>query len=614
MTYMMILRKLSIAAICCAAAVAGHAQDVATKSAPAAKSSPTTKSTATAPASADKESYYRPPMDIRLLPSANFAETRPGHLHAGVDIRTGGVEGQKLYSAADGYISRIGVSPWGYGRVLYIAHPNGTTTVYGHMQRFTPEIERYVESERYRLRIHSGNLFPDASKFPVKRGQLIGYSGNSGSSGGPHLHFEVRETASQRPVNVLARGYLDIKDDIPPRIVNLYYIESDTVGIVPVYAKPRLLGVTNTAPGKYVLNGTETVDVGPRGYFVIEVTDRKNDSHNTMGIYSIDLSLGGESIFSYKLDGFLFDQQRYVNSLMQYDMQVGQRNQFLRLARQGNNKLPVFGKVVRSGLIMPADTGRYPVVITVADDAGNVSKLSFNVRRRSADRQFYTANDVEGTPVDCRRDFVLKRPDVEVTIPAGALYESIFYRQSCTDSIHAGQGNMRTIPRFSPVYNLHDQNVPIHTSITLSIAPDRDIPASIVPRLCLASVSDNGERCTSAGGKYAGGRVTGTLRAFGRYCVVADTIPPVVKPSFAKGADLRGSKSIYFVCTDDFSGVASYTATIDGQWIAFEAGKTRITHTFDPARIEYTGGRHELVLTVTDVVGNVKTLKTEFIK
>ncbi len=564
----------------------------------------------------DQGGYYRSPMDIRLLPSANFAETRPGHLHAGVDIKTGGVEGKKLYSAADGYISRIGIAPWGYGRVLYIAHPNGTTTVYAHMQRFTPEVEKYVDSERYRRKIHNVDLYPDATRFPVKRGQLIGYSGNSGSSAGPHLHFEVRETASQRPVNVLARGYLDIEDDIPPRIVNLYYIETDTVGVVPVYSKPRLLGLKKIAPDNYILNGMETVEVGPRGYFVVEVTDRKNDSYNTMGVYGIEMTVDGEPTFSFKLDGFRFDQQRYVNSMMQYDMQTGQRNQFLRLARQGNNKLPVFGDVRNGGLVMPEDNEVHPVVITVADDAGNLSELSFNIRKRSRESQFYNANDVEGVQVDCGKSFVWSQPGIEVTIPADALYESIFYRQSRTDSLpDTAGGNVRNIPRYSPVYNIHDKNVPIHSSITLSIEPDSDLPESLKSRLCMASVSDNGQMLTSAGGKYADGLVTASLRNFGRFCIVADTVPPVIKPSFAKGADLRNAKSVYFIITDNFSGVASYSATIDGNWIAFEQGKGgRITHRFDPARIGYNGGRHELEITVTDGAGNSKTMKTEFIK
>ncbi len=561
------------------------------------------------------EGYYSAPMKIPLLPSANFAETRPNHLHSGVDIKTQGVEGIPVYSVADGYVARIGIAPWGYGRALYIAHPNGTTSVYAHLQKFTPEIEKYINDERYRLKNHNPDVWPAADKFPVKKGSLIGYSGDSGASAGPHLHFEIRETAAQRPVNVLARGYLKMKDDIAPRIVNLYYIEVDTVGVVPVCSKPRLLGVKNISAGKYVLNGVETITIGPRGYFVLEVTDRKNDVSNTMGVYGIDVLLDGQAIYGFRLDGFTFDNTRYVNSLMQFDMQSGNSNQLLRLAVQENNRLPVFKTIKNRGLIMLDDDLARPVEIRASDDNGNVSTLSFNVKRRTVQSQFYTANDVAGTVLDCRRNFRQSFPEMEINIPAGALYESIFYTQSEDQPALPVSGNAKTMTRYSPVYTLHDAKIPLHTAFELSVKPSADVPEHLRPRLCLASVSADNSKYTYAGGKYAAGVVKASLRSFGKYCVVADTIPPRISPSFVAGADLRAAKSIYFTNTDDFSGVASYTATIDGHWIAFEQGKKGlVTHYFDPARVEYKGGKHTLIMTVTDSAGNSTTLTREFLK
>lgn len=555
--------------------------------------------------------YYRAPMDIPMFPSANFAETRPNHFHSGIDIKTQGVEGEKLYSVADGYISRIGVAPGGYGRSLYITHNNGTTSVYGHMQRFAPEIEKYVDNERYLRKLHNVDLFPDAGKFPVERGGFIGYSGNSGSSGGPHLHLEIRETATQKPLNVLARGYVEMKDDIAPKIVNLYYIEIDTVGIVPVYSKPRLLGVKSVVLGEYRLNGTDTVTVGPKGYFVIEVTDRKNDSDNTMGVYDVSLSLDDAEIFGFKLDQFDFADTRYVNSLMQYDMQEGSRNQLLRLARQGNNKLQIFRNVKSGGLVMPQDSLVHPVSIIVSDDTGNVSTLSFNVKKDTQSGQFYSANDVQGIPVDCYRTFSQSLPGIEVTIPAGALYEPIFFHQSQEAAVAAENGN--AVKTLSGIFTLHDPKTPIHSSITLSLTVPDGVVQEIYPKLCLASVSADGKRFSYAGGSYVDGVVKGTLRSFGKYCIVADTIPPVITASFANGADLRNAKSVYFTLKDGFSGISSYNATIDGQWIAFEQNNSgRITHHFDPARVEYKGQKHKLVLEVTDGKGNTTKLTREF--
>lgn len=207
------------------------------------------------------EGYFRAPMDGRLLPSANFAETRTNHLHSGVDIKTGGVEGKPIYAAADGYITRIGIAPRGFGRVLYINHPNGTTTVYAHMQRFTPEIEKYVTAQRYKQRKHAIDLYLNEQTFPVTKGQLIGYSGNSGSSSGPHLHYEVRDAATQNPINPITRRVVTMQDNIAPTIVRLHYIEVDTVRGVPLNAKPRAVEVAKRGGNRYTLKDTTALVV-----------------------------------------------------------------------------------------------------------------------------------------------------------------------------------------------------------------------------------------------------------------------------------------------------------------------------------------------------------------
>jgi murein DD-endopeptidase MepM/ murein hydrolase activator NlpD len=195
--------------------------------------------------SAQPADYYRSPLDIPVYLSANFGEIRTNRFHTGVDIKTEGVVGKPVFAAADGYIARVTVAPAGYGRALYIAHPNGTTTVYCHLDGFTPAIEEYLRGERYRLGRSDLYAFPDAARFPVKRGDRIGFAGNSGASGGPHLHFEVRESATSRTLNVPARGWLATAeaDDVAPLIVRLYHIDVDTVAGVPVHSRPRAYDV-----------------------------------------------------------------------------------------------------------------------------------------------------------------------------------------------------------------------------------------------------------------------------------------------------------------------------------------------------------------------------------
>ena len=561
------------------------------------------------------EGYFRPPMDGVLLPSANFAETRSNHFHSGVDIKTGGVEGKPLYAAAEGYICRVNIAPGGFGKTIYINHPNGTTTVYAHMQKFTPAIEKYVREQRYKQKKHAVDLYLNSETFPVAQGDLIGYSGNTGSSGGPHLHYEVRDAATQEPINPVTKGVVKFKDDIAPTIVRLHYIEVDTVGIVPLNSRPRAIEVAKAAGNAYTLKDTSALVIGPRGYFVLEATDRKNDTQNTMGIYRVAASMDGEALFGFQLDKFGYANTRYVNSLCHFTMQKGARNQLLCLALQANNRLPAFTKMKNRGLVMLHDAERHPVSIEVYDDAGNVSVLSFTVRRRAEERRFYADSDTEGIPADCKKAFTATLDGLNVVIPEGALYESVFFKHYQEEDPAIKGGNTAAIPRYSPVYTIHDARTPLHKAMTVSIvAPD--LPAELRPKACLGIVATDGANISSMGGAWKDGAVSGNVSLFGRYCVVTDTIPPVVTPNFTNGQDLRGKNTISFTLKDNFSGIASFDATIDGQWIIFEsnASRTTITHTFDPEKTAYDGGRHTLEITVKDNKGNTTTLKREFVR
>ncbi|MCD7968995.1 MAG: M23 family metallopeptidase [Alistipes sp.] len=551
--------------------------------------------------------YYVPPMNLRLLLSANFAEARTDHFHSGIDIKTGGKEGEPLFAVADGYIARIGVSPTGFGRVLYIAHPNGTTSVYAHMQRFEPEVEQYVEQERIRLKKHRVDLYPEPGMFQVRRGERIGLSGNSGSSLGPHLHFELRDTPSQRVHNVAKLGFYDIKDDIPPMLVRLHYIAVDTVNVVPVNARPRSFELAAASRGVYYLADTTALKLSPCGYFVLEATDRKNDTNNTMGIYGVDMELDGERVFSYRLDSFLFDNTRYVNSFTHYGMQKGSRNELIRLAVQDGNRMPIYRGVKDRGAIICNDDTVRQVKITAHDDNGNTSVLTFRVCLGSGKQPVAIP---EGIPVDNRRSFSRGGEGLQVSIPANSLYEPIYYRQY-TDSVTV---NPRTAPLrpLTPVYRVHDENTPLHSAMTVSI----DVPGESddFSRLCIARVSADGKKFSYVGGKYSNGRVSASTRNFGLFTVVRDTKAPTVNPSFANGADLKGQQSISFNVSDDFSGVASYEGEIDGQWIIFEKQGAVITHYFDSSSVNYNGGEHKIVVRVTDNCGNTTAIERTFIR
>ncbi len=556
--------------------------------------------------SGQEKGYYRFPLDEPPLLSANFAEVRANHLHSGLDIKTGGVEGKAVRAAADGYICRIGIKPYGFGRVLYVAHPNGTTTVYAHLSRFTGPVEDWVRQMRYKNRQHGIDLFPQAGQFPVNSGEIIARSGNSGASGGPHLHFEIRGTESQRTINPVPRGFVTTKDNIAPTIVSVIFYPVDTVAGVPYRGKPVKSAAVRRSPGRYDLGGTLTLP--GKGYFVLEVTDRKNDTHNTMGVYRITGRADGQVFFDASFDELAFDQTRYVNSLSEYPLQTGSRNELIRLARQDNNRLDCYRTVSGRGIVNPASCSR--IEIDALDDSGNRSTVTFGVRSAAGPSAPSVTVPSCAEIVDWRREARVTTGPLTVTIPARTLYESLFYVQKPVEGPVSFGQNGPSVPVLSDLYTVHCDTVPLHGQITVSFSVD--IAPQLRERAMLGRRLPSG-KLVSAGGKYSGGAVTGRTARFGDYCVVADTVAPFVRPSFAGGADLSGKTEASFTIGDNFSGVAAFEGYIDDKWIIFEQDTRtgKITHVFDDRLIE-RGREHRMEIRLTDGAGNRSVFRTTF--
>ena len=312
----------------------------------------------------DPANYVYPVLDVSRLYAANFGELRPAHFHAGIDIKTDGVEGKPLVAVADGYVSRVSLAAGGYGRAIYLTLDNGTTAVYGHLQRFRDDIEKRVREERYRNRSNGADLRFDAAEWPVRQGDTIGFSGNSGSSMGPHLHFELRDTPTQRLRNVVREGVIRPEDDLPPRIMRLHYIEVDTLDGIPVHRRPVSYAVVREAEGRYRLTREEPVGTGRKGYFVAEVTDRRNGVHNTFGVWRVSLAVDGEPRFEYRMDGFTHDLSRCCDAVSCYPMQLGSRNEAIRLARMERSPACFYPVAEERGIVRAAtrSTGDFVVV------------------------------------------------------------------------------------------------------------------------------------------------------------------------------------------------------------------------------------------------------------
>ena len=456
-----------------------------------------------APAQEPRSERYRFPVrNVAGLYSANFGEMRPNHFHSGVDIKTDGVTGKPVVAAADGYVVRIAVSPGGYGRALYIAHPDGTTTVYGHLERFRTDIESYLRYKRYEQGRSNVDFTCKPSLFPVRAGDTVALSGNSGMSFGPHLHFEVRRSSDQRTLNTLAAKLLPVRDRIAPRIMRLHYVEVDSLGDVPVHSRPRTFDVVRRSEGDYALRQTQPVAVGRRGYFIVECSDRKDEVYNTFGIYRLTEEVDGEVRYEYRMDGFLFGDTRYCNAVSYYPMQLSSRNEVIRLTQPAGCPDRFFTTMKNRALLTTPAGRRQEVRITAEDDCGNRSVLAFTVEGKADERSF-RAPACDSLPVVRHdRDFHREGDGVRIEIPAGTLYESCFYTQRPHDE---PQPKDSTLLFLSRGVEILDVRLPMHRYATLWIDATQ-VPPELRRHAVLASLSPKG-KLRYEGGKWSDGRM-----------------------------------------------------------------------------------------------------------
>lgn len=544
--------------------------------------------------SPDPADYIFPVRNVQGLYSANFGEMRPNHFHSGVDIKTDGVEGKPLVAVADGYVSRIAVSPSGYGRALYIALDNGTTAVYGHLSRFRDDIEAFVRDERLRLRRNKADLWCTAGRFPVRQGDTVGYSGNSGSSFGPHLHYEIRETASQRTLNTVRLGIVRPKDDLPPTIVRIRYFETDTVRGIPVHTERFSCDAVKTDSRTYRLNRGEPLEVGPCGHFVVEATDRRNGVANTFGLYRMTQYVDDRPVFEYRMDGFTFDRSRYCNAASHYPLQVATRNEAIRLAAVEGACPDFYPTLEGRGALRTQEGQSHRIRIEAEDDCGNISQIAFTVRGRGAHP---AGCDSLAVVCDRKHTCTLTVEEASLTLPAGALYESLAVRP---ERLSVRPPKDTTLIVLSPVYRLLDSSVPLQKAATVRIRAY--VPENLRPHTTLAVIDRKG-RLVHAGGSYGDGTVTAQTTQTGPMLVVADTVSPTVKPLFAENEDLSRAKGLTFRIGDNFSGIASCELHIDGKWSICDRYPMKGTafHPFDTPRSQR---RHTVRLEVSDASGN----------
>lgn len=546
--------------------------------------------------------YLYPIQNVAGYYAANFGEMRPNHFHAGVDIKTEGAQGRPLVAIADGYVSRVTVTPGGYGRVIYVVLNDGRTAVYGHISRFRNDIQKLVDDHRARERTNNAQLWFGPGQLPVRQGEVIAYSGNSGSSFGPHLHFELRDTTGTL-LNTVRMGIFRPDDDIPPIVMRLHYIEVDTLRGVPVHAPPRSYNAALIGGGRYRLLHEGAVEAGRKGYFVLEASDRRNGVQNTFGLYRASLAVDSIVCVEYRMDAIPAGFSRYSNAVGHYPLKATSRNEVLRMACLAEAPTYFYPTLKERGLIRTAEGETQHIRIEAEDDCGNLSTLEFDIQGRA---ETFRAQADSGA--------IALRPSRAATvhggnaltayIPAGALYEPIFCRPERIDSCLGKAG----VVVLSPVYRILDASTPLHKAMTIAIRTP--VPKNRQTQTTLAARTRSGD-FIHIGGRYANGELTARTSTTGEILVVADTLPPTIKPLFKTEADLSRQATLRFRVNDNFSGINEYSLHIDGTWVACDRFPMQgtLVHTF---ALPAAGRKHNAELIVSDACGNTASWKGTF--
>ena len=532
---------------------------------------------------------YHSPVGIPHVLSSNFGELRPNHFHMGLDFKTNGKTGYKLYSVEKGFVSRIKISPYGYGKVVYIDHPNGITSVYAHCSEFKGQIDSIVTAAQIKEQNFAVEIFPKKDEVKIARGQVIAISGNTGGSTAPHLHFELRDTKTEHALNPLVYGF-DIPDSKKPEIrgVKIYSLSKDGYR----YSNMEIRRTTQKGNTNYFVS--ENLIKVPASYlttsgglgFAFDVIDRLDAASNRCGLYGSLLIIDGDTLFGQQSDRIPFESTRYVNCHKDFEEYSVNKKKYHKCFRTRENDLPIYTKE-GLGIFQPSPGKSYSVHYIAYDVQGNRSELKFKLAIENGEMSADERLAPDLSYLRPSQSMLVVKENTSIEFPATTTYEPLKIDDNKID------------------WSIGKRDIPVHNAYRISILePNLEKDGKHYLEIITAK-----GRSRALSIEYNDGHILCESKYFGNYTLKRDTISPTITPvNFNNNTTTYTRNQMQWRIADKGTGIADYDLFINGEWklLEYEYKNGLVTYTREASMT----GNKEVIIRVMDDCKNIKEWKT----